>query len=221
MMDVGFGAGGDEPYAEALDTDGMLVMRPDDRPHDRTEYDVSRWRAAADPVDLSLFEGVDGPVIDLGCGPGRMLAAAVRLGLPALGVDVSAAAVRIARRSGARVVHGSVFDPVPEEGRWDTAFLLDGNIGIGGDPTALLRRARDIVRVGGAVIVEANPNDHADRTFTATVTDDRGRVSASFPWAEVGRRAIVRAAQDVGLVHTACWNVQGRAFCGLRSAPRD
>ena len=31
---------------------------------------------------------------------------------------------------------------VPGEGRWHTALLADGNIGIGGDPVALLRRVR-------------------------------------------------------------------------------
>ena len=35
-----------------------------------------------------------------------------------------------------------VFDPLPGEGRWETALLADGNIGIGGDPVALLRRLR-------------------------------------------------------------------------------
>ncbi len=61
-----------------------------------------RWSAAADRVDRSLLEGADGPVIDIGCGPGRMLVAARALGIPSLGVDVSAEAVAIARRSGDR-----------------------------------------------------------------------------------------------------------------------
>ena len=216
MDELGFGGGGDEPYAMALRSDGRLVMRSDDQPEDRTEYDVARWRAAADAVDLSLFADVDGPVIDLGCGPGRMLVAARSIGVPALGVDLSRAAVRIARRSGADVVLGSLFDTVPDEGRWDTAFLIDGNIGIGGDPVALLRRAGEIVREGGSVIVEASTDDDADRRFLATVTDDGGRVSARFPWAVVGRRALVVAAQDAGLELHSCWTAGGRTFCRLR-----
>ena len=55
--------------------------------------DVGRWSAAADRVDRSLLEGADGPVIDIGCGPGRMLVAARALGIPSLGVDVSGEAV--------------------------------------------------------------------------------------------------------------------------------
>ena len=34
----------------------------------------------------------------------------------------------------------SVFETLPGEGRWDTVLLMDGNIGIGGDPAALLGR---------------------------------------------------------------------------------
>jgi SAM-dependent methyltransferase len=215
MDDLGFGGGGDEPYAMALRSDGRLTMQSDDQPEDRTEYDVARWRAAADAVDLSLFADVDGPVIDLGCGPGRMLVAARSIGVPALGVDLSAAAVRIARRSGAPVVHGSLFDTLPDEGRWDTAFLLDGNIGIGGDPETLLRRAAAIVREGGSVIVETSTDADADRRFLATVTDDGGRVSARFPWAVVGSRALVAAAGDTGLELHTCWTTADRTFCRL------
>ena len=34
-----------------------------------------------------------------------------------------------------------MFEPLPGEGRWGTVLLLDGNVGIGGDPVALLERA--------------------------------------------------------------------------------
>lgn len=211
----GFGAGGEEPYAQALRSDGRLIMRADDRPGDLQEYDVARWSAAADAVDLSLFQNVDGPVIDLGCGPGRMLVAARSLGLPALGVDLSREAVGVARRSGADVVLGSVFDPVPEEGRWDTAFLIDGNIGIGGAPARLLARARDVVREGGSVIVETHPDAESDRVFLATVSDADGRSSAEFPWATTGLHALVRYATEADLLVHSSWRLGARSFCRL------
>jgi SAM-dependent methyltransferase len=213
----GFGAGGDEPYARALGSDGRLELHADDRPDEVREYDVARWSAAADRVDLSLFRDVDGPVIDLGCGPGRMLVAARDLGLPALGIDLSPAAVEIAGRSGVPVLRGSVFDPVPQEGHWDTALLIDGNIGIGGDPVALLSRARAIVRSGGSVIVEASADDDVDRRFDATITDESGRVSAHFPWAELGRVAIAAAADRAGLHLRATWTEDARTFLVLTS----
>ena len=41
---------------------------------------------------------------------------------------------------GVAAIRRNVFDALPGEGRWRTALLADGNIGIGGDPAALLRR---------------------------------------------------------------------------------
>ncbi len=212
---VSFGAGGGEPYARALRSDGSLRLTDPDRPDVVTTMDVSRWSAAADRVDRSLLDDADGPVIDIGCGPGRMLVAARALGIPALGVDVSAEAVAIAQRSGGTAVQGSVFDAVPDEGHWDTALVIDGNIGIGGDPAALLERCREIVRTGGRVIVETNPDPLADRVYTARVVDTDGHESAGFPWAEVGLDALHRYAADAGLMARQSWTVAGRSFCEL------
>jgi len=210
-----FGAGGDEPYARALRSDGRLRLTDAERPGEVVTMDVGRWSAAADRVDRSLLEGADGPVIDLGCGPGRMLVAALRMGLPALGVDVSAEAVAIANRSGGRAVQGSVFEPVPDEGHWDTALIIDGNIGIGGDPVALLARAAQIVRDGGRVVVETNRDGDADRTYVATVTDADGHASSAFPWAEVGLTALHAHAATAGLTARQSWTDGGRHFCEL------
>jgi hypothetical protein len=52
--------------------------------------------------------------------------------VPALGLDANAGLVALARSNGALCVHQNTFDPVPFEGRWQQALLLDGNIGIGG-----------------------------------------------------------------------------------------
>lgn len=210
-----FGAGGGEPYARALRSDGRLRLTDPERPGTVTTMDVSRWSAAADRVDRSLLDDADGPVIDIGCGPGRMLVAARTVGLPSLGVDVSAEAVAIARRSGGDALHGSVFDPVPDEGRWDTALVIDGNIGIGGDPAALLARCREIVRVGGRVLVETHPDRSADRTYTARVVDTDGHESAAFPWAEVGLDALHDHAAAAGLLARQSWTAEGRTFCEL------
>ncbi|MBT2502817.1 class I SAM-dependent methyltransferase [Curtobacterium sp. ISL-83] len=212
---VTFGTGGGEPYARALRSDGQLHLTDPDRPGSVVTLDVGRWSAAADRVDRSLLDGADGPVIDIGCGPGRMLVAARTLGLPALGVDVSAEAVAIARRSGASALQGSVFDTVPDEGHWDTALVIDGNIGIGGDPVALLARCGEIVRVGGRVVVEAHADRSVDRTYTARVVDADGHESAAFPWAEVGVDALLRHAEAAGLTARQSWTASGRTFCEL------
>ncbi len=45
---VTFGAGGGEPYARALQTDGHLRLTDPDRPDVEVTMDVGRWSAAAD-----------------------------------------------------------------------------------------------------------------------------------------------------------------------------
>ena len=56
---------------------------------------VHAWlggRGADTGFDDAIVGMCDGPTIDLGCGPGRLVAALVRRGVPALGVDLSPAA---------------------------------------------------------------------------------------------------------------------------------
>ena len=66
-------------------------------------------------------------------------------GQPALGIDISAEAVRQARRRGAPAMCRDVFEPVPGAGRWRTVLLADGNIGIGGDPAASCAAAVELL----------------------------------------------------------------------------
>ena len=212
-----FGSGGSEPYAAALAREGRLTLVGDSRrsPTIVAEYDLGRWMADADDIDLGLLASASGSVLDIGCGPGRMVRAAADLGLAALGLDVSEAAVAFAREAGLPVVQGSVFDRVPREGSWGVALLLDGNIGIGGDAAALLRRSSQLIDRDGVIIVEVQYEADLDTRFTAHIVDDRGHESASFPWAEVGSSALARHASTVGLRVDETWVVGGRTFCRL------
>jgi SAM-dependent methyltransferase len=92
---------------------------------------IAGWTAARRPGDESVLERCAGATLDVGCGPGRLVAALTNTGVQALGVDVSAGAVTFARSLGASAVCRSVFDPLPGDGHWDHAILADGNIGIG------------------------------------------------------------------------------------------
>ncbi len=146
------------------------------------------------------------PVLDVGCGPGRHLAALKAAGKSALGVDLSPVAVRLARRRGATAIPGDVFGDVPHGGRWRTALLLDGNIGIGGAPDALLRRVRELLAPGGAVLVEVDPPG-APTVCTRIRIEAAGEVSEWFPWARVGVDGIEPLAARAGLPHV---DVRGR-----------
>jgi SAM-dependent methyltransferase len=216
-----FGSGGAEPYANALRRDDEVLYLLESRSHSLASsraMDISRWNDDADVADLSLLEGIAGSVLDIGCGPGRMVQAAMGLGLFALGIDVSDAAVRIARGAGLPVIKRSVFQPLPGEGGWQAALLVDGNIGIGGDPTGLLRRCAELIAPDGGVLVEVSAEPFRDHTYSGTVVDIRGRRSAAFPWAEIGRAALAGRASLVGLRLVQDWEAGGRSFCRFATA---
>lgn len=214
-----FGAGAFEPYGRALlDRDRTLYLHRyhpdvDPSPSRGTRIDVDRFRAAADATDGEVLRVVSGPVLDVGCGPGRMVRAAAVRGHTALGIDVSASAVRIARRQGLPVLRRSVFERIPGTGRWGTAILMDGNIGIGGDPRVLLRRCAALIRPdGGRIVIETHGDPLCDRSFQSLVVDDLGRHSLPFAWAEVGTVALRQHAEAAGLVRDREWAVPGRSF---------
>ena len=214
-----FGAGGGEPYARALrdgDSSTLYLHKVgSDGSATHAAMDFARWSAAADSVDFTLLSAVTGPLLDIGCGPGRMVRAAMDLGMVALGIDVSPAAVRYARDSGLNVIEGSIFDRLPREGQWQTALLVDGNIGIGGDPGALLERCRRLLAPAGELVVEVHEDPDRDHTYEGTLVDAHGRESETFPWAEIGLRRLAVLAPEHGLMLTERWQLDGRTFCRL------
>ncbi len=201
----------------ALTQGGVRVARSEDGPARTQALDVSAWRTLS-PVDELVVSRCAGPVIDIGCGPGRFVEALAARGIPALGIDVSDASVGQTRARGGSALRRDVFVSVPAEGRWRTLLLADGNIGIGGDPQALLGRCRELLSPQGAAVVEVDTDDARDVRTRVTLHGPLGRTSTPVPWALVGSTALLRYAAAVGLLAMEDWQAAGRAFVVLRPA---
>lgn len=201
------------PVLTATPVRPAVVLRADTG--EALELDLGRWHDPATDEEADLLGTVDGPVIDLGCGPGRLVVRLASQRVPALGVDSSPSAIALARMRGATVLQRDIFGPLPGEGRWSTALLFDGNVGIGGDPTRLLRRCQELTGGRGEVVAEVQPPGTGWRRLTAWFERD-GRRSESFAWAVVGADAIAGLARKAGLeVAALAPTPSGRWFARL------
>ena len=190
-----------------LDEDGASGLLP-------TEV----WLRDADDADEGLLDLCHGPTVDIGCGPGRMAEALARRGVPVLGIDVVPEAVRLSLGRGVATLRRDVFDAVPGEGRWETALLADGNIGIGGDPVVLLERVRDLIAPTGSVVVELAPPGTGVQIRHVRLETEVGR-SAPFPWTLVGTDAIAAVA-GAARMRLVSRHRFGDRFCAVLEADR-
>jgi hypothetical protein len=139
----------------------------------------------------------------------------------ALGVDLSPVAVELAVGGGGRAIVGDIFDELPADGKWLSALLLDGNIGIGGSPGRLLARIGALLEDAGEVLVEVEPPGAVTCSTRARLETD-SVASAWFPWARVSAPGIGPIAQAGGFCATAVWPLSGRWFARLRrEGPRS
>ena len=206
-------AGALTPYEYSLSTGAELQLWRDTAP--AITLDVARWLEAADHADLDLVRRSAAPVLDVGCGPGRMVAALTAHGRLALGIDIAERAVAMTRERGLNVLQLDVFAALPGERRWRTVLLIDGNIGIGGDLVRLLTRCRELLAADGRVLVETDPHDDVDDCGAVRFAIGGVPLGPSFPWCRAGIHAVRRAATRAGLHISACWRAQGRHFACL------
>jgi SAM-dependent methyltransferase len=178
------------PFDTALTTRTCLLELANG---ERIELPAQRWAGAPGSGDELMLARCSGPTLDIGCGPGRLTSELTARGVSSLGIDVSRTAVRLTRLRGGCALRRDVFQRVPGEGRWQHALLADGNIGIGGDPVALLRRVRDLLAASGSALIELEPGRQVRR--------DHVRVGDSswFPWAWLGVDALDDVARAASL----------------------
>ncbi|MEO6859678.1 MAG: class I SAM-dependent methyltransferase [Solirubrobacteraceae bacterium] len=204
-------------YGDGLSAVGHSRVVHRARLRDGTDLPLAleRWLGPADAIDEQLLDGLRGPVLDVGCGPGRHLRALSERGVLALGVDLSPVAVDLAVGRGTRAIVGDIFDDLPGGAIWRSALLLDGNIGIGGSPERLLARLTALLVDSGEVLVEIDSPDGSTCSTLARIETD-GTVSPWFPWARVAVPDIARIARAGGFAVSAVWPLGTRWFARLR-----
>lgn len=185
-------------FSQALQGHPCAVVGLDDGPR---VLPMSQWTREADADDLALLELCEGATLDIGCGPGRLTAALARRGGVSLGIDVVHEAVGQTRERGGSALRRDVYEALPGEGRWHTALLADGNLGIGGDPVTLLQRVREVIDPRGRVVVEVHPPGTEAKSVWATL-ECAGTTSRPFRWSIVGVDDITEIASRAGLALT-------------------
>ena len=173
--------------------------------------DISAHDRRADEHVLGLCS--PDPTLDLGCGPGRVVAALQKRGRAALGVDSSSAAVEMTRRRGGVAIRGDLFGDLPAEGGWGQVLLLDGNIGIGGDPVRTLRRTAELLAPGGIVIVEIERTVAASREVIRW--EMANHVGPWFPWSRLDETALGGVARAAGLAVGGVTEIHDRLIAVL------
>ncbi|GAA4066599.1 class I SAM-dependent methyltransferase [Streptomyces shaanxiensis] len=121
-------------------------------------------------VFAELVEG-DGPVADLGCGPGRTTARLAALGLPVFGVDLSESMLAIARREnpGLRFERGSMMELDLPDGALAGALSFYSSIHTPVDQLpSLFAEFHRVMAPGAPLLVAFQAGDehrHHDRPF--------------------------------------------------------
>ena len=183
--------------------------------------DLERWAGPATPTRAPDPRELDGPVLDVGCGPGRLVAALRNRGVQGTGYRRRADGDRV--RDG-RAVAGSCSDPCsircPREGTW-------------ADGVAVRRQHRDRRRSRPRSLRRVARPDAADGCVDRRARAAGCRASSSgvvefevatgmvgrFPWCWVGAEEIRQHRRvDPDCESTTAVPVDGRWFAWLRIA---
>lgn len=183
-------------------------------------FSAARWHAPAAIEEVEVLAEVTGPVLDLACGPGRLVRHLVERGVMAVGVDAAPDAVAAARRRGVPALLRDLWETLPLEGSWQTVLLFDGNIGIGARPAELLERCGRLLTPGGSVVAEVGGPGTTSLTAEARI-EWCGWRSAWFPWATVAAVDLPEVAAAVGLEVVKVHQIGDRSFAHLASSPQS
>jgi SAM-dependent methyltransferase len=114
---------------------------------------IDRWSAAIGTLD-------DKVVIDVGCGPGNLVAALGGKPKTLIGLDISHGALKVAQTLGYQTILADVQDLPLVSGCADVV-MLNAVMHHSDDPEKVLREAARLVRSGGILVTDMDPQKGA------------------------------------------------------------
>ena len=181
-------------------------------PGRRLAHDLAAYFAPVTAHERALLDVVEGPVLDVGCGPARHARLLQARGVVVIGLDRSLLALELARSLGLRHrLHADARSgPLPSV---RTALLLDGNLGLAGTPDGavrLLHRMATACGPGGRLLVGGRAPRHG-RLRPLVVRDEyRDLVGPWGRWLQAGLPAVLDLARPAG------WRLQHAVTVGAR-----
>jgi SAM-dependent methyltransferase len=179
-------------------------------PGRRLTHDLAAYFAPVTAHERALLDQVEGPVLDVGCGPARHARLLQARGLTAIGLDRSLLALGLARSLGLRHwLHADARSGALPSVR--TALLLDGNLGLAGTPAGaveLLYRLATACGPGGRVLVGGRAPRHGWQRPLVVRDEYRDLVGPWGRWLQVGLPAVLE------LAHPAGWRLQHAVTAG-------
>lgn len=147
-------------------------------------FDEARWAEVplvVDEIELLARPAPGAAVLDACCGPGRHSIEFASRGYKVTGIDITEAYLEAARESAyglasARFIHADVRE-FEMPGAFDLAINLYTSFGYFADPAedlAALRRLREALKEGGALVLETTGKETAARDFTEGESFERG-----------------------------------------------
>jgi rSAM/selenodomain-associated transferase 1 len=179
-------------------------------PGRRLAHNLAAYFAPVTAPERALLDLVEGPVLDVGCGPARHARFLQACGLTVIGLDRSSLALELARSLGLRHwLHADARSgPLPAV---RTVLLLDGNLGLAGTPNGavrLLHRLATACGPGGRLLVGGRAPRHG-RLRPLVVRDEyQNLVGPWGRWLQAGLPAVL------DLAHPAGWRLQHAITAG-------
>ncbi len=190
----------------------MLEERPET--YEREFDEVLRGRVSEIRERILSLVRPGMQVLDLGCGPGTLVIEAAKRGATVVGVDASCAMITAARRRAANegqfptLIEGDVIRTLESLAREGTTFDVIVSTFLLSELTpvereVLLRRARDVLRSDGRMVIAAEilPEDDDDRrAFWRT----RRKVQREMMRGNKGARNLSSPIDDLSSLMRAC-----------------